>query len=228
MRTVEADPYPWPLEALEPRQAALAVIDMQRDFCDPAGYIGQLGHDLTPLRAPIPAIRRCLDAARAAGLTVIHTRQGYRPDLADWPKWRRLLAERRGTILGSAGPLGRVLVRGEAGFQIIEELRPQEGEIVIDKTANGAFSGTDLDRILTGRGVRALAFVGNTIDVCVHTTMREGNDRGYQCLLIAEGCGAIEPGLHEWSVRSVLVEGGVFGSVATAEAFVSALQAKGS
>ncbi len=226
MRTVEADPFPWPLEPLEPHQAALVIVDMQRDFCDPAGYIGQLGHDLTPLRAPIPAIRRCLDAARAAGLTVIHTRQGYRPDLADWPKWRRILAERRGTILGAEGPLGRVLVRGEPGFQIIEELKPLKGEIVVDKTANGAFTGTDLERILTGRGVRALALAGNTIDVCVHTTLREGNDRGYQCLLIGEACGAIEPGLHEWSLRSVLVEGGVFGSVATAEAFVAALQGK--
>ncbi len=220
---IEADPYPWPLERLEPAEAALVVIDMQRDFCDPAGYIGQLGHDLTPLRAPIPQIRRCLDAARRAGLTVIHTRQGYRPDLADKPRWSKLLAERRGSIVGAAGPLGRVLIRGEPGFQIIEELQPAEGEVVVDKTANGAFTGTDLERILTGRGVRALAFVGNTIDVCVHTSLREANDRGYQCLLLPEGCGAIEQGLHDWSVRSVLVEGGVFGSVASVEAFVSGL-----
>jgi len=223
MREVAADPFPWPIEPLEPAEAALVVIDMQRDFCDPEGYIGRLGHDLAPLRAPIPGIRRALEAARSAGLAVVHTRQGYRPDLADWHGWRRLLAERRGTILGAEGPLGRVLIRGEPGFQIIEELAPLPGEIVVDKTANGAFTGTDLDRILMARGVRALAFCGNTIDVCVHTSLREANDRGYQGLLLAEACGAVEQGLHDWAVRSVLVEDGVFGSVATVEAFVAAL-----
>ncbi len=217
---IAADPYPWPLETLEPHQAALVVIDMQRDFCDPAGYVGQLGHDLAPLRAPVPAIRRCLEAARRAGLTVIHTRQGYRPDLADQPHWRALLAERRGSVVGRQGPLGRVLIRGEPGFQIIEELQPLAGEIVLDKTANSAFTGTNLQRILTGLGVRALAFTGNTIDVCVHTSLREGNDRGYQCLLLPEACGAIDPGLHDWSVQSVLVEGGVFGSLAKVEDFL--------
>ncbi len=222
---VKADPYGWPIEPLEPRQAALVVIDMQRDFCDPAGYVGQLGHELAPLRAPIPAIQRCLEAARQAGLTVIHTRQGYRPDLADQPQWRARLAERRGGIVGQEGPLGRVLIRGEPGFDIIEALAPAPGEIVLDKTANGAFTGTNLQRILTGLGVRALAFTGNTIDVCVHTSLREGNDRGYQCLLLPEACGAIEQGLHDWSVQSVLVEEGVFGSVASVDDFVSALTA---
>lgn len=221
---VAADPYPWPLERLQPHQAALVVIDMQRDFCDPAGYIGQLGHDLAPLRAPIPAIRRCLEAARRAGLTIIHTRQGYRPDLVDQPRWRALLAERRGSIVGEQGPLGRVLIRGEPGFGIIEELQPLPGEIVLDKTANGAFTGTNLQRILTGIGVRALAFAGNTIDVCVHTSLREANDRGYQCLLLSEACGAIDQGLHDWSVRSIQVEGGVFGSVAKVEDFLHICQ----
>lgn len=224
---VAADPFPWPIEPLRPQEAALVVIDMQRDFCDPAGYIGQLGHDLEPLRRPIAGIRRCLEAARKAGLTVVHTRQGYRPDLADWHGWRRLLAARRGSILGTPGPLGRVLVRGEPGFQIIEELAPAPGEIVVDKTANGAFTGTDLDRILMARGVRALAFCGNTIDVCVHTSLREANDRGYQGLLLAEACGAVEQGLHDWAVRSVLVEDGVFGSVAGVAAFVAALERRG-
>lgn len=217
---IAADPFPWPLERLEPQQAALVVIDMQRDFCDPAGYVGQLGHELEPLRRPIPAIRRCLKAARKAGLTVIHTRQGYRPDLADQPHWRAILSERRGAVVGAKGPLGRILIRGEPGFQIVEELQPLPGEIVLDKTANGAFSGTDMERILTGIGVRALAFTGNTIDVCVHTSLREGNDRGYQCLLLPEACGAIDQGLHDWSVRSVQVEGGVFGSVARVEDFL--------
>ncbi|MEO1192863.1 MAG: isochorismatase family cysteine hydrolase [Pseudomonadota bacterium] len=223
MRPVDADPYPWPLEPLRPEQAALVIIDMQRDFCDPAGYVGQLGHDLGPLRRPIPAIARCLAAARTAGLRVIHTRQGYRPDLADQPLWRRLRAERYGGLVGTPGPLGRVLIRGEPGFQIIEELQPIEGEIVIDKTANGAFTGTELEPILTGQGIRALAFTGNTIDVCVHTSLREANDRGFQPLLIQDACGAIEQGLHAWAVRSVMIEDGVFGSVTTADSFVYGL-----
>ena len=222
---VSADPYPWPLEDLRAEQMALIVIDMQRDFCDPGGYVAGLGADITALRAPINPIARCLAAARAAGLVVIHTRQGYRPDLSDLPLWRRLKFDRSGSAVGKPGPLGRVLIRGEAGFATIEELAVLPGEPVIDKTANGAFTGTDLDVVLRAKNVRAIAFAGNTIDVCVHTSMREANDRGYQCLLLSDCCGAIEPGLHAWALRSVQVEGGVFGSVGTSQDFVSALSA---
>lgn len=220
-----AEPYPWPLEHLRADQMALIVIDMQRDFCDPGGYVAGLGADLAPLRAPIAPIARCLSAARAAGVLVLHTRQGYRADLSDLPAWRRLKFDRSGSAVGKPGPLGRVLVRGEPGFETIEELAAHPGEPVVDKTANGAFTGTDLDVILRARDVRAIAFAGNTIDVCVHTSLREANDRGYQSLLLSDCCGAIEPGLHEWAVRSVQVEGGVFGSVGTSQDFITALGA---
>ncbi|MEM9761599.1 MAG: isochorismatase family cysteine hydrolase [Pseudomonadota bacterium] len=222
--SVDADPYPWPLEPLGPAQCALVVIDMQRDFCGVDGYVAQLGEDIAPLAACIPPIARCLAAARRVGMRVVYTRQGYRPDLADMPAWRRIKAERYGSVVGRPGPLGRVLVRGEAGFEIVPELTPEAGDIVVDKTANGAFTGTDFDAVLRAAGIRALAFTGVTIDVCVHTTLREANDRGYQSVLIGDACGAIEPGLHDWALRSVVIEGGVFGSVASTEHFEEALQ----
>ncbi|MEL6577030.1 MAG: isochorismatase family cysteine hydrolase [Pseudomonadota bacterium] len=221
--SVHADPYPWPLEPLGPAQCALIVIDMQRDFCGADGYVAQLGADIAPLAACVSPIARCLEAARRVGMRVVYTRQGYRPDLADMPSWRRLKAERYGSVVGQAGPLGRVLVRGEPGFEIVPDLAPEPGDIIVDKTANGAFTGTDFDAVLRAAGIRALAFTGVTIDVCVHTTLREANDRGYQSVLIGDACGAIEPGLHDWALRSVMIEGGVFGSVTTAEQFEEAL-----
>jgi nicotinamidase-related amidase len=221
--SIGAEPYPWPLEPLAPEQCALVVIDMQRDFCSEEGYFARVGEDVRPLAACIPPIARCLAAARRAGLRVVHTRQGYRPDLAEMPAWRRIRAERYGSPVGEPGPIGRVLVRGEPGFEIVPELAPAPGEIVVDKTANGAFTGTDFDAVLRAGGIRALAFAGITIDVCVHTTLREANDRGYQCLLLADACGAVEPGLHDWAVRSVQVERGVFGSVTTTARFEEAL-----
>jgi nicotinamidase-related amidase len=220
---IAADPYPWPLEALRPADCALLMIDMQRDFCAPEGYVAALGADIAPLAAAIGPARRCLDAARAAGMRVVHTRQGYRPDLADMPRWRRIKAERYSSPVGREGPLGRVLIRGEPGFDIVPELAPRDGEPVIDKTANGAFTGTDLDRVLRAAGVRALAVAGVTIDCCVHSTLREATDRAYQCLLIRDACGALEPGLHDWAVRSVTVEGGVLGSATDSARFAAGL-----
>lgn len=221
--SVEADPYPWPLEPIGPDRCALVVIDMQRDFCAADGYVAQLGEDIAPLAGCIGPITRCLAAARGGGMRVVFTRQGYRPDLADVPAWRRIRAERYGALVGRPGPLGRVLVRGEPGFDIVPELAPVPGDIVVDKTANGAFTGTDFDTVLRAAGIRALAFTGVTIDVCVHTTLREANDRGYQSVLIADACGAVDPGLHDWALRSVTVEGGVFGSVTTTDRFEEAL-----
>lgn len=222
--SVDGDPYPWPLEPLRPDECALVVIDMQRDFCGPDGYVAQLGEDVGPLAACIGPTARCIAAARAAGLAVVFTRQGYRPDLADLPAWRRIKVERYGSVIGQQGPLGRVLIRGETGFDIVPELAPMPGDIVVDKTANGAFTGTDFDIVLRAQGIRALAFTGVTIDVCVHTTMREANDRGYQSVLISDACGAIEPELHQWALRSVKIEGGVFGSVTTSKLFEDALK----
>lgn len=220
---IAADPFPWPLEALRPQDCALVIVDMQRDFLSPEGYFAMLGHDISGLTAAIEPTRRCLDAARSAGLRVVHTRQGYRADLADMPAWRRIKAERYGSPVAADGPLGRVLVRGEPGFEIIDELAPRDGEPVVDKTANGAFCDTDLDRVLRAAGLRALVFAGITIDVCVHTSLREANDRGYQCALIADACGALEPGLHEWALDSIRIEGGVFGSVTDSARFVAGL-----
>lgn len=219
---VEADPYPWPIEPLAVSQTALIVIDMQRDFCAPDGYVAQLGEDIAPLRAALGPAAAALSAARAAGMRVFHTRQGYRPDLSDMPAWRR----KQGTIVGQAGPLGRVLIRGEPGFQIVPEVAPREDEPVIDKTASGAFTDTDLDRVLRTAGVQALAFAGLTIDVCVHTTLREAKDRGYQCLLVEDACGAINPFLHDWAIQSVKVEGGVFGSVTDSAGFIKGVQTR--
>lgn len=220
---IGADPYPWPLEDLRADECALVLIDMQRDFLAEEGYFASLGHDVGPLAAAVGPARACLDAARAAGMRVVHTRQGYRPDLADMAPWRRIKGERYGSPIGQPGPLGRVLIRGEPGFDIVPELAPREGEPVIDKTANGAFTDTDLDRVLRVAGVRALAFAGVTLDVCVHTSLREAHDRGYQCLLIGDACGAVEPELHAWALRSVTVEGGVFGSVTDSAGFAAGL-----
>jgi nicotinamidase-related amidase len=221
---VLADPYPWPLLPGVPAdRCAVVVVDMQIDFCDPRGYMVQMGYDLAPLRAPISPIRRVLETARKAGMKVIHTRQGYRPDMADMPAWRAERFRRAGVPVGEVGPMGRILVRQEEGWQIVPELAPDPGEPVIDKTACGSFTGTDMESVLRGLGVECLAFCGNTIDVCVHTSMREANDRGYQSLLLADCCGAVDPGLHAWALESVKVEGGALGSVADSEAFARAL-----
>jgi len=222
--SISADPYPWPVTGDgSAENSALIIIDMQLDFCDARGYIGQMGYDVTPLRAPIEPIGQALAAARRAGLHVIHTRQGYRADLADYPRKRFARSQHRGAMPGDPGPLGRILLRGEPGWQIVPELQPAKGEPVIDKTANGAFYGTDLDAVLRAQAIENIAFCGNTIDVCVHTTLREANDRGYQCLLLADCCGAVTKELHDAAVEMVKVEGGVFGSVAMANEFVTGL-----
>lgn len=218
---VASNPYPWPIsDGLVPARTAVLVIDMQADFCAPGGYMDKMGFDTTPLRAPIKPIRNVLAAARAAGLLVIHTRQGYRADHADYPEFRRARNRYRGAKAGADGPS---LVRGTPGWEIIQELAPAPGEPIVDKRANGAFHGTDLSDLLMARGIRHLAFCGNTIDVCVHTTLRDANDRGYECLLLTDCCGCVDPALHAAAVKMVTIEDGVFGCVANAEAFVGAL-----
>ena len=199
------------------------VVDMQLDFCDERGYMGQMGYDVRSLRAPIEPIVRALESSRSAGLHIIYTRQGYRPDFADVPRHKRASIISGGAVVGKEGPLGRMLVRHEPGWHIIPELAPRRGEPIVDKTANGAFYGTDLESILHSLGVERIAFCGNTIDVCVHTTLREANDRGYECLLIEDCCGAVDPDLHAAAVKMVKVEDGVFGSVTDSTAFVEDL-----
>ena len=205
--TIEAEPYP--LE-LEPGSTALLVIDMQRDFLEPGGFGELLGNDVSLLRTTIAPCRAVLDAARARGLLVVHTREGHRPDLADAPP-SKLARGRLTTGIGDNGPMGRVLVRGEPGHEIIAELAPRDDEPVIDKPGKGAFYETDLDLILANRGVRTLIVCGITTEVCVHTTVRQANDRGYECLVPADCVGSYFPEFQRVGLEMIKAQGGIFG-----------------
>jgi len=214
-----AEPYPL---AFEPESTALLIIDMQRDFVEPGGFGELLGNDVSLLRSTIEPTRRVLEAARRARLTVIHTREGHRPDLSDAPPAKL----RRGGLevgIGDPGPMGRILVRGEYGHDIIPELYPIKGEPVIDKPGKGSFYDTDLALILKNRGIRTLIVCGVTTEVCVHTTVREANDRGYECLVLADCVGSYFPEFQRVALEMIKAQGGIFGWVANSEEAVRVL-----
>ena len=217
---VDAEPYPLTLDLA---RCALVIIDMQRDFIEPGGFGAMLGNDVNELRRTIEPNRRLLAAWRAAGLFAIHTREGHRSDLADLPPAKKIRG--RGEIsIGDAGPMGRILIRGEPGHDIIPELKPAQGEPIIDKPGKGAFFATDLQAILQHRGITQLVVTGVTTEVCVNTTVREANDRGYECLVVSDCCGSYFPEFHEAALKMIVAQGGIFGWVAPSNMLIDVIQ----
>jgi len=219
MRKVGAEPYEF---SFERASCALVIIDMQRDFVDPGGFGEALGNDVSLLRKAIAPTRKVLDAARKKGMLVVHTREGHRPDLSDLPLAKKLRGRLKNGI-GDPGPMGRILVRGEYGHDIVDALKPAAGEPVVDKPGKGAFYATDLDSLLHNRGIRQLVVCGVTTEVCVNTTVREANDRGYDCLVLEDCVGSYFPEFQAAALKMIQAQGGIFGWVSDSKRFLKAL-----
>ena len=208
--------------AFDPARAALVIIDMQRDFIELGGFGESLGNDVSLLRAAVGPCAIALAAARATGMPVIHTREGHRPDLSDAPP-SKLMRGKPAARIGDPGPMGRILIRGEPGHDIVPELAPEPGEPVIDKPGKGAFHATELEQVLRNRGVETLFVCGVTTEVCVHTTIREANDRGYVCVALADACASYFPEFHRVGLEMIKAQGAIFGWVSDSAAFAQAL-----
>ena len=221
---VAATPYDFPFDgSLHPSSTALVAIDMQRDFLDEGGYVHAVGYDLAPMRRTVAPTRAVFDVLREHGYLIIHTRAGRRPDMSDVPEVRRFRSQRAGADYGATGPLGRFLVRGEPGHQIVSELQPLDDEPVIDKPSSSAFYATELELILTCRNIRSLIFVGLTTDICVHSSLRSAIDRGFDCLLLKDCTAATVEANYLAAIDTITTEGGYFGAVSDSKALIVAL-----
>lgn len=218
MPAVDARPFEY---RFEPARAAVVMIDMQRDFILPGGFGEALGNDVSRLASALPAARALLEWARAGGLRVVHTKECHRPDLSDCPPAK--LTRGGKTFIGEDGPMGRILVRGEQGHDIIHQLYPIEGEPVIDKPGKGSFHATDLQQILSDRGIKTLIVCGVTLEVCVHTTVREANDRGYECVVLSDCVASYFPEFQRVGLEMIKAQGAIFGWVSDSEQFVAAV-----